>query len=55
MLIVLLEDGLEQVAIFNVYSENGETNVYRLTDEALRDILYKGVDPFINNENFLPR
>jgi hypothetical protein len=55
MLIDLLQDGLEQVAIFNVYSENGETNVYRLTEEDLGDIIYNGVDPFIKNEYFLPR
>jgi hypothetical protein len=55
MLIDLLEDGLDHVAIFNVYTKNAETHVYRLTDENLADIIYNGVDPFINNEHFLQR
>lgn len=55
ILIDLLEDELEKVAIFNVYTENGETKIYRLTDEDLKAILYNGVDPFINNEAFIPK
>lgn len=55
ILIDLLEYDAENVAIFNVYNEENETKIYRLTDEDLRAILYNGFDPFINNEAFMPK
>jgi AAA15 family ATPase/GTPase len=54
LLDLLDEDSWDHLAVYNVYTKNYQTNVYRLTQADLHDIFYNGVDAFTNNEHFIP-
>jgi predicted ATP-dependent endonuclease of OLD family len=48
----LLENGLSDLAVFVVYRNDLGTNVKRLSDEQLREMIDYGIDIFTNNEAF---
>lgn len=54
LLDLLDEDIWDHLAVYNVYTKNYETNVYRLRESDLHAIFYNGVDAFTNNEHFIP-
>lgn len=49
----LLENGREELAVFIVNFEKGETVVRRLSDSELHDTYQNGIDLFTNNEIFV--
>lgn len=48
----LLENGLRDLAVFVVYRNDLGTNVKRLSDEQLYEMIDYGIDIFTNNEAF---
>ena len=48
-----LENAQEEVAVFIVFYEKGETRLRRLTQDELHDAYQSGVDFFTNSESFI--
>ena len=49
----LLENAIDELAVFNVGYTDGQTTIRRLTDMELHEVLQYGVDLFTNNESYI--
>lgn len=49
----LMEHALDELNVYTVGLENGETKIKRLTDEELQEVRQYGVDLFFNLESYL--
>lgn len=49
-----MEDAKDELSIYLVYYKDGETMIYRMTDEEMHIAYQFGYDFFMNIENFIP-